>query len=435
MSLFDINEELPSSYSGGTIINKLFRDDVPVRFPKKDGDTVVLVMPAFGPNNESYAPYRELSGGNYAWTRWATQFRSYQLIGGRLNYIDPIMFGDGSPDPVKALLDVANTTAEFYHLVNKGPDGKKLEGNPPPPSLSAPGVKFAMNCVELSPRKSEDNGLSRVFILNETAVKPKARRPRNGQPADTGAWGLIAALNMRQRQVEGVDPGDFSRYYYWGDITNPNALVPCKILKQSPATGGMPIWKMEPTQDLAPMQGSQAMLDSRTPLTDLFVESDPKDIVDILVDIYGGEYPNLIRRAFEATYPGISNVLRQTGVVSPSRVHMSATDQPARPAFAPAAAIAAAPTTFAPAAPAIPAFAPAAPAAPAPAFAPAAGLPVAGPTLVVGGQTLAPAFTPAVAPAATPVPAAPPVPTVAVSPAAVALTAEQIRADLLGAAA
>lgn len=416
-TMFDINEELPSTYGGGNIINMLWRDGIEFRFPKKDGQITLLVMPAFGPGNAGYVPYRQLQGGNYIWSRWATQFRSYQLIGGRLNLIDPIMFGDGAVDPVKALLDVANTTPEFYHLVNKGADGKRLAGDQPPPSLSTPGVKFALNCVELNPRKPEDVGLSRVHILNETAIKPRARKNDKG----AGSWGLIAELNRRQRNIEGVDPGDFSHYYYWGDITDPNGLVPCLVGKSSPATGGMPIWKMEPTDSVPPVQGTQAMLDSRVDLTQLFEEPDPKEIVDALVDIYGANYPSLIRRAFESQWPGVANMLQQTGVVSHSRVHMSAATaeaivaQPAAAPRAPFVPLGAQPAaTFAPAAAAQPAAAPQA--------------------TVIPARTPVPAFQPAAAaPAATPaVPVAPPVPTVTVPPQAAALSAEQIRAELTG---
>ena len=429
MSLFDLNEEAPSQYSGGTTINMLFKEGVPVRFPKKDGVTNVLVMPAFGPGNTSYVPYRQLTpDGKWGMTHWAQGFMAYELIGGRLNLISPASF-DNPVDPVKSLIDVAKSSPEFYHLLGWGADGKKLPWgtNNPPPSLSMAGAKYAMNCVEINPRKPEDNSLSRVFILKQGAIKPASRRNKDG--SDSSAWGLIHELNRTQppRVIEGVNPGDFSHYYYFGDITDPNGLTPCRIAKQIPGSGGGAIWKMEPDANMPLVPANMEMLNSRTPLDkeSLFIEPDAKDVIDALVDIYGSQYPQLIRRAFEAQYPGIANMLTQAGVVSHSRVHTPMTPAApaaaAQPVFAPAAP--AQQAVFAPAATAQPVFAPAVPA---PAHVAAAAAPV---------TPAVPAFTPATAVSAAQVivPVVPAEAPAAVNPASVALTAEQIRLDLMNA--
>lgn len=437
MSFFDINEDLPSDYGDRKYINLEIKEGVEIRFPNKSAAIDVLVMPSFGdkartPEAEfptSWQPYRDQEG---KFTQWAAQFKSYTLIGGRLNLFDVSILDPNAPNPVKALLEVAKADPNFYHLMNLGPNGKKLEGNQPPPALSYSTVKYAINAVEINPRKEEDRGLSRVMIINRTAIRPPQRIKKDA-PANVGSWGLIAALELRNRNTEGVNPLDFPAYYYWGDITNPNALTVCRVNKSAPPSGGMPIYNMTPS-DGPQVPGTLEMLQSRTYLADIFAEPSAKETIEALVEIFGNDHPTLVTRAFERSYPGVANLLQQSGIVSHSTVHQPGA-VPAASAL-PAPAQAAQSRSFLPAAAAPVAQPAAVPAQPTQQFVPASAPAQAAAAPAVA--TAIPAattqqFTPAAATqVAAPIPQEVPVPLVSVVPTSTERTAADIKADLMG---
>jgi hypothetical protein len=320
---FDINDDPQQNQGASKYINKLFKPDTQVRFPAKTGATNVLVMPAFADKGTvsdtdwptSWVPYRRPDEPT-RFNQWAVAFNSWTLIGGRLNLFDPSTNDPQAVNPMKTLFDVANSTPEFYPLVGKGPDGKRLQDGAIP-LIPTSSVGFAMNCVETSPRKEDDAGVSRVMTVKRTAFKP-AYTAKNGQAAD---WGLLPALDMKNRGIDSVDPSDFQRVYYWGDITNPANLVPCSISKMRPPSGGMPIYNMTPVEGQT-YRATLQMLQTRVELPTIFAQNDPAEIIEILVDIFA-DYPSLLKRAFERSYPGIDNLLRQTGVVSLSRAHQT----------------------------------------------------------------------------------------------------------------
>lgn len=322
---FDINDDPQQSNSASKYINKLFKPDTQVRFPAKQGNTNVLVMPAFADKGTvsdadwatSWVPYRRPDEPD-RFNQWAVSFNSWTLIGGRLTLFDPSTNDPHAVNPMKSLFDVANSQPEFYPLVGKGPDGNKLKDGAIP-LIPASSTSFAMNCVETAPRKEDDANVSRVMTVKRTAFKP-AYTPKNGQGA--AEWGLLPELDMKNRGIDNVDPSDFQRIYYWGDITNPASLVPCSISKMRPPSGGMAIFNMTPIEGQT-YRATLQMLQTRVELPTIFAQNDPAEVIEILVDIFA-DYRSLLKRSFERSYPGIDNLLRQSGIVSPSRVHQPA---------------------------------------------------------------------------------------------------------------
>jgi hypothetical protein len=84
----------------------------------------------------------------------------------------------------------------------------------------------------------------------------------------------------------------------------------------------MPIFNMIPLEGQT-YRATLQMLQTRVELPTIFAQNDPAEVIEILVDIFA-DHPSLLRRAFERSYPGIDNLLRQSGIVSNSRVHVSA---------------------------------------------------------------------------------------------------------------
>lgn len=81
------------------------------------------------------------------------------------------------------------------------------------------------------------------------------------------------------------------------------------------------------------------MLETRQSLADsLNKNQSPSEVIEILIDIFQ-DYPKLITSAFESSFPGVKNLLKQSGIISSSTVHTPAAVAPrAESAAAPLAA-------------------------------------------------------------------------------------------------
>lgn len=324
---FDINEEPQQQQQENKYIHKVFKSGVQVRYPAKTGGTTVFVMPAFADKNSvsehdwptSWVPYRRPDDPK-RFTEWAVRFDSWTLVAGRLNLYDPSTVDPSALNPMKALYDIAVSAPEFFHLTGRGPDGKKIQSDVPP-VIPASSTSFAINAVELNPRKEDDVNVSRVITVKRTAFRPAYAGKNTG--GSNNNWGLLSALDVKNRGIENVDPTDFSRIYYWGDITNPGSLVPCTISKMRPPSGGMPIFNMVPQEsEGVTHRATINMLSSRVQLSTIFAENEPSEIIEVLTDLFS-EYPSLVRRAFERSYPGVDNLIKKSGIVSDSRVHQA----------------------------------------------------------------------------------------------------------------
>ena len=327
MSL-DVNEEDNNNYEGNFHYG-VFKDNVRVRQTLKDGVTRLCIMPAFGDPGDpmSWIPYRNAdsnqdSNGNHLFTSWIRRYYAYQFVGAKGNqghFLAPKTFDSNAIDPIARMLEVAKRDRRYYEILGLGEDGKKSTDPDAFMSvlLQAPDELYAINAVCLNPAREEDEGVSCLYTLRKTMVNGKF---------DVKETGLLSQLNLKNRGVDGtVDPSDFANYYYWGDVTNITRLIPINILKvQVKGVSGkksFPYFNATPDDKAQPITGTRKMLEGRYFLDDSFNSGvDPADTIERLVDIFQ-DFPDLIKKSFENQFPGIDNLLRQTGIISSSKVH------------------------------------------------------------------------------------------------------------------
>jgi hypothetical protein len=322
----DINNDSPDDFNSDFHYG-VFKPGVRVRQPLREGDTRLLVMPAFGDKSDplSWVPYRNADAklddnGNHLFTTWIKPYYAYQFVGKKAHFLAPKTYDSEAPDPIARLLEVAGRDPAYYDILGLGPNGKKNTEDKEAYKrvlLQKAEELFAVNAVCLNPSKEEDAGLTCIYSLKKTMIRGKH---------DVKETGLLAALRLQNRNVRGVvDPADFANYYFWGDITDMEKLIPCRISKvQVKSTSGaksFPYFSMLPDPDANPVRGTRAMLENRVPLTDIFNEDvDVTDTLERLIDIFS-DYPELLKRAFESKYAGVSSMLEKCGVISSSRVN------------------------------------------------------------------------------------------------------------------
>ena len=294
----------------------------------------------------------------------------YEFVGGRSHIIHPwsISGDDRSFNPTELLYQAVRSNPEWRALAGLGADGKKDSTIPyKNKKISGASTRFVVNAVNPAKVAEHEADLSCLYTLPQTAVS--GARRRSDSPNEDATWGLFAALNMKPRVVPpGADPYDFGARYFWPDITNPGSMIPCKVFKQAPPSGGNPIYNMTPIRDY-PMTATRVVqgangpaypwLESRVPLLPeyLFVDYDVAEVVEKLEGLFSA-YPQILKAAFERSIPGYgANALQVSGVVSSSTVHQAGIGAGPQTGTLPL------PTGGAPTAPALPA-APVVPAGP-----------------------------------------------------------------------
>lgn len=325
----DIND-VTGDEDGSDFHYRVFNEGVRSRQPLKDAETRLLIMPAFGDPGDplSWAAYRNPeanvnSNGDHPLSTWIVPYDAYMFIGKRAHFLDPREIDKNAPNPVGRLVDYARKTPRYYDICGLNSEGKKNSEDKDAFKrvlLQESETFFAVNAVCLNPAKEEDAGVSCVYSLKKTMVNGKW---------DVKETGLRYALGIQNRNVRGaVDPADFAQYYYWGDITDISALIPTSIHKvQVKSAGGgksFPYYNMAPDGEVPSVKGTRKMLETRRFLPDAFNKSiDPQETLEILVSIFEADHRDLLRGAFESQYPGFSSMLKQTGVISSSRVHQA----------------------------------------------------------------------------------------------------------------
>lgn len=324
----NINDDVDDRYESNTHYG-VFKEGLRIRQPFKDEVTRLVILPAFGdPNdNESWEPYRNAGGprddnGNYLFSQWIARYYAHQFVGPKGNQGHFLAEGrtDGTDvlDPVAKLVETARRDYRTYgELTGQGPDGKKSKDPQAFMKVQLPQEDelYAVNAVCLNPAKEEDAGLGCVYSLRSTMVRGKH---------DVKETGLLYNLRIKNRNVDQIDPADFAKYYYWGDPTDIAGMCPMSVQKISPPKG-FSYFNMAPVEGNL-VRGTRAMLQSRAFLGDVFNRGvDPAETIEWLAATFS-EYPALLKKAFESSFPGIANMLQATGVVSQSRIHQAGLD-------------------------------------------------------------------------------------------------------------
>ena len=320
--MIDINEPEPEEQQPSTYHFHIFNEGFRIRNTNKEGPTDLVIMPAFlDPTDPlswtSYRNKQKVNGeGHHIFTQWIIRYYAYQFIGKIGHFLAPQTFDRNALDPIKAMYEAAKRNPEYYPILGLGPDGKKNTKDKLAYKqvMLAPAVKmYAVNAVCLNPTNEEDAGQSFIYPLRSTLVEGKH---------DNKELGLLHSLSIKNRNVDGkVDPSLFDAYYYWGDPTNIEGLLPYRAVKTEATPKTFAYFSMLPKEgDL--VRGTNKMLETRQSLADsLNKNQSPSEVIEILIDIFQ-DYPKLITSAFESSFPGVKNLLKQSGIISSSTVHI-----------------------------------------------------------------------------------------------------------------
>ena len=357
-------EEASQESQGGQ--QYVFKPEVRRRFMNKEGETQLLIMPAWGPdvkdhpeNLTSWQPYRNpQNSGNPPkpdrFTLWVRSVRYFPFVGGVANIISPRTLNPEIKNHVlETLWHVIKTTPEWRPLAGLDPDtGKKDKNRDKNAYLGdkfrAEATSFLVNAVNPHRLAEGESDISCVYEITKNAWSG------SGKP-DEKDWGLMAKLQLEQQEVPAdVNLYDFDRRFYWGDITDPTkGFRPCIFYKKTPPNGGLQIWTGEPQPRAPRVPYNQKYLETRARLydpTSLFLDMSQAEVLQLVMELMAG-YPALLRRAFESTVPGFNDkLIKITGLVSDSTIHQpgGVPSQPAPAAsnqqqFAPPASVAASP--------------------------------------------------------------------------------------------
>ena len=231
----------------------VFTQGTRVRFPHKQGETRLAILPAFADNQEgpgdpsNWTYYRE-DTGERLFTRWMEKIHVYPFVAKRANIISPKMFDRNAQDPLDRLLQAAKSNPDFYDICGLGPDGKRNTVDKDAYKrtlIQRPDTFYIVNGLCLNPLDESDRGVPAVWNVKETAF--------TGARGSTD-WGLLSQLRQENRNVDQIDRGSYedfgaflSDYYYWGDITDvARGMIPCRIFKATGPNGGANIFNMKP---------------------------------------------------------------------------------------------------------------------------------------------------------------------------------------------
>lgn len=302
-----INETLQSQ----TFKSKhlVYKEGVYVKYPGKDKEILACILPALSdPKDKSqYAPCRN-SDGPKDFSKWAVGLKMHQFVGKEQNIISPQTNDPEAFDPIDELIRVARMDPDYCMIAGYGSDGKRLVNayKNPDVKLSPRWNGYVVNAIILNDREQDK---SKPVILQV----PGTAFARGGKSGNDGSqsWGLLSELYRKNRSSNG-EPSD----YYWGDITDPRAMVPCSLkLTPSPA-GGISIYNMVPQPDEPSVRASIEMLKGRYDLDKIFYDITEGEIIDRLI-FYFKDVPKLLKRAFAHRVPNFDRLLtRATAAVS-----------------------------------------------------------------------------------------------------------------------
>lgn len=280
----------------------VYRDGVFVRFPNKDKNIIACILPAFADPSDksSYVPYRdEDEPDNFS--KWAIGIKMHPFVNREQNILSPQSLDPEAYDPIDELIRVAKADPEYCTIAGFGRDGKKMQNayKSQEVRLSNKFSGFVVNAIILFDRETPPDKAVLLQI-------PKTAFSRPGRSSNDGSasWGLLSELNRKNRKASKNDADSF----FWGDITDPRALVPCSLALTPNPAGGMSIYNMVPIEE-EPVKCSRATLESRYNLDNVLYEITEGEIIDRLV-FYFSDVPKLLLRAFAHRVPNLEKRLK-----------------------------------------------------------------------------------------------------------------------------
>jgi hypothetical protein len=293
-----INETIESETKKSK--HMVYRDGVRVQFAKSTVDISACILPAIADPEDktSYLPYRREDQPEL-FTKWAVGMRFHPFVNKELNIISPNTFDPSAFDPIDELIKAAKSDPEFNVIAGYDESGKKLINAYKNPNvrLSSKWTGYVVNS-SIMYNKDIDPNKSTILQIPATAF----RRSGPQAPGSTAQWGLLAELNKKDRK---------NNDYYWGDITDPKASIPCKLALTPNPAGGISIYNMVPDPDPDQPEGvriSAATLESRYNLDEIFYEATEGEIMDRLIFFFS-DVPKLIKRAFSNRIPNLDKLL------------------------------------------------------------------------------------------------------------------------------
>ncbi len=166
-------------------------------------------------------------------------------------------------------------------------------------------TKLMTAMIALDYDRDQDSEKSILLQIPNTAFR------RSGSAKDGGQqWGLLSELNRKNRKA---DSGSADSYY-WGDITDPKALIPCSLKLTPNPAGGIAIYNMVPIDDEDPVKISRTTLESRYDLDNVLYEITESEMIDRMV-YYFSDVPKLLKRAYASRVPNIDRLITSAKAV------------------------------------------------------------------------------------------------------------------------
>jgi hypothetical protein len=295
-----INETINSEVK--TSKHLVYRENVRVQYTKKDKNIIACILPALADPQEklSYLPYRQEDNPEM-FTKWAVGLKFHPFVNRDQNIISPTTFDPNAYDPIDDFIKVVKMDEEYCLLAGYGPDGKRRQDayKNPDVRLSSKWSGYVVNSIILYDRDQDPDRAILLQIPN-TAF----RKGGNNSSDKSQQWGLLSELNRKNRKSDskGADS------YYWGDITDPRALIPCSLRLTPNPAGGIAIYNMLPMDDEEPVKTSKAALESRYNLDEVFYEITEGEMIDRMI-YYFSDVPKLLKRAYSSRVPNIDKMI------------------------------------------------------------------------------------------------------------------------------
>ena len=300
-----INETIQSETK--TSKHLVYKEGVRVQYTKKDKNITACILPAIADikDKASYLSYRQ-EDDPQMFTKWAVGLKFHPFVNKDQNIISPTSFDHTAYDPIDEFIRVAKADPEYCELAGFGPDGKRMPNayKNPDVRLSTKWSGYVVNSIILYDR-DQDSEKSILLQIPNTAFR------RAGSAKDGGQqWGLLSELNRKNRKADSGSMDD----YYWGDITDPKALIPCSLKLTPNPAGGIAIYNMVPIDDEDPVKISRTTLESRYDLDNIFYEITESEMIDRMI-YYFSDVPKLLKRAYASRVPNIDRLITSAKAV------------------------------------------------------------------------------------------------------------------------
>ena len=309
-SITDQLKEVESGGGGGDFKDMIFVPNGPkLVWGKKDGSLRFGILPAIPQDDEgeydksSFLAYRDEDDG---FTPWLYIFRQHRRVGGVLDVLSPIFFGEpGTLDPIQKLWDFAWKNEDHWDIICKDPKTKKLTRDAwKEANLRRPEAKVAMNVVVPGEaRGSLENG---VLICSRTAIFPFDYHELSDKTSERkkgGSWGLADQLDKKAKGGKDAEQSDFEARFYEGDITDPTKMAWCELVMIPAPTGGLASYNCfvldGEEEGTERFRITKKLLQGRSTPEEIFQQHTPMEVAiaaaEVLVDVTGG--PELIADA------------------------------------------------------------------------------------------------------------------------------------------